>query len=141
MAVGHVIAADCHGTQVYFPPNEEAATLQDTLVDAEKPGSPQPQPPRQQGETQEPPPTEPMRGKTTGEQVDVPEPPKPLSDGAIRSRLNRLLKRRANGSSLVPEEVLVDWESEDTRNTIKKMFEKAGYDKDPTIELCLSYVL
>ncbi|CAK9043064.1 unnamed protein product [Durusdinium trenchii] len=71
-----------------------------------------------------------MGGKTTGEQVDVPEPPKPLSDGAIRSRLNRLLKRRANGSSLVPEEVLVDWESEDTRNTIKKMFEKAGYDKE-----------
>lgn len=74
----------------------------------------------------EPPPPPPQQVDPT-----PPQPPAALSDGAINARLRRLMKPRGDGSYLVPEEVVRDWQNNETRDKIKALFERTAYDKDP----------
>jgi len=64
-----------------------------------------------------------------GDQVDLPPtpPPKQLSASAIDKRLRRVLTPRANGTYLVPQEVIDAWNDKYDRDSVKSMFEKSGY--------------
>ena len=74
-----------------------------------------------------------MNGEPGGSIQEEPpeEPPISISDKAVESRMRRLMARRADGSTLVPEEVIKDWHNLDTRPNLKALFERTGYNKDP----------
>jgi len=57
------------------------------------------------------------------------EPPAPLTRNAIRLRLRRVLAPRADGTFLVPEKAVQDFEG-DNKDQLYALFEKSGYDKD-----------
>ena len=64
------------------------------------------------------------------EEEAVPSPPKKLSEAAIKAKLRRIFTPRANGSYLVPEDVLEQYKAPNTRPKVLSLFEKVGYNRD-----------
>ncbi|CAE7919615.1 unnamed protein product [Symbiodinium necroappetens] len=65
------------------------------------------------------------------EDSSAPEPPKELpdiSEGAIYKRMWRLFRPRADGSYLVPECVVHEYQNKETRPGVVRAFERCGYD-------------
>ena len=60
--------------------------------------------------------------------VMPPEEPADLSPGAIYKRCWRMFKARADGSFLVPEEVVNEWRNLGTRANVEREFDKCGWD-------------
>ncbi|CAE7946749.1 unnamed protein product [Symbiodinium sp. KB8] len=61
----------------------------------------------------------------------APEPPKELpdiSEGAVYKRMWRLFRPRADGSYLVPECVVHEYQNKETRPGVVRAFERCGYD-------------
>ncbi|CAE7193615.1 unnamed protein product, partial [Symbiodinium sp. CCMP2456] len=56
------------------------------------------------------------------------EPPKQLTRGAVDKRLRRVMAPRVDGSYQVPEAVILQWKSKDTKKDVELLFEKAAYD-------------
>lgn len=57
-------------------------------------------------------------------------PPPILSEKAIDSRIRRVFKVRADGTTLVDEQWCQQWASKEARVKLLEMFEKVGYDVD-----------
>ena len=71
------------------------------------------------------------KGEGEGREGPKPaNPPEQLTDGAINARLRRLMKPRADGSTLVPQEVIDEYRNADTQDKVKSLFERCGYNKD-----------
>ena len=56
-----------------------------------------------------------------------PQLPTDLSKGAIYKRMYRVFQPRADGTYLVPEEVVKEWKNLRTRPNVEKQFEKCGW--------------
>ena len=66
----------------------------------------------------------------------APEPPKELpdiSEGAVYKRMWRLFRPRADGSYLVPECVVHEYQNKETRPGVVRAFERCGYDVVPSL--------
>ena len=63
-------------------------------------------------------------------EVAQPPPPAVVPERKINERLRRIFKPRANGSYLVPMDMLQEYNSLHTRKRVMAMFEKVGYDPD-----------
>ena len=64
------------------------------------------------------------------ELIKAPEPPPQLSDNAVKARLRRVFLPRADGSYLVPEDLVKEYKNINTRDRIKSLYEKCGYNSD-----------
>ena len=53
-----------------------------------------------------------------------------MTKTAMRKRIDRLMKPRANGKLLVPQELADQWQNGD-QNKLLEEFQKANFDKDP----------
>lgn len=52
-----------------------------------------------------------------------------VSDSALKKRIERLVKPRSNGKSLVPKELAEQWQNGDQAKLLEE-FKKAAYNKD-----------
>ena len=62
---------------------------------------------------------------------DVPEPPaeeQNITEGAIYKRMWRMFRPRADGSYLLPDSVLQEYQNKTTRPTVVRAFERCGYN-------------
>ncbi|CAE7244267.1 unnamed protein product, partial [Symbiodinium sp. CCMP2456] len=62
---------------------------------------------------------------------DIPEPPieePDLTEGAIYKRMWRMFRPRADGSYLLPDSVVQEYQNKTTRPNIVRAFERCGYD-------------
>ena len=62
------------------------------------------------------------------ELLKAPEPPPQLSDNAVKARLRRVFLPRADGSYLVPEDLVKEYKNINTRDRIQALYEKCGYN-------------
>ena len=70
--------------------------------------------------------------------TSVPEPPQEpedLSEGAIYKRMWRMFRPRADGSYLVPEEIISEWKNKSTRDNVVREFEKCGWKPEAGLDL------
>ena len=64
----------------------------------------------------------------------TPPPPSLMGEKKMQERLRRIFKARADGSYLVPEDLLKDYQNKFTRPKIEALFEKVGYSPDWVLE-------
>lgn len=57
-------------------------------------------------------------------------PPEELSRKAVENRLRRVMKPRADGSLLIPPEIVAQYKDLSTRDQVMALFEKCGYSSD-----------
>ena len=85
----------------------------------------------------------PMNGKGKGPGVQPPQTSGPLpdhmlperiSEGAIYKRLNRLMAPRADGSYLLPPEMVQEYQNKATRPNVLNAFERVGYNPEARLD-------
>lgn len=67
-------------------------------------------------------------------------PPEELSKKAVENRLRRVMKPRADGSLLIPPEIVAQYKDLSSRDKVMALFEKCGYSSDKGTKTCVSWI-
>lgn len=71
-----------------------------------------------------------------GDPSSIPPLVADISKQALKKRVERLMKPRQDGSFVVPEELVREWNGKTNQDLILKEFKESGLDKDHSI--CIS---
>ena len=62
--------------------------------------------------------------------TQLPPPAEKMTDKKVKQRLTRIFTPRADGSFIVPDDLLKEYTNPMTRRNVEELFEKCGFQRD-----------